>query len=188
MKYAIFGSSFAGGLLWMIVWAMTALLPEAPSGQYRDGVEQWHGLLVLSIVLIAFGQLMWIGDRKAQLGRTAKLSMSAVIAGELLVGFGRLIQIYGADPQPWAGIGWILTAVSLLACGLVLGRRSPLWLRAAMITAAICFGLLSDLDWRAWLALPFGILWPVLTYSECVREAGAGRESKKIKYNFLKDG
>ncbi|MFK7691292.1 hypothetical protein [Paenibacillus sp. HJGM_3] len=150
-----------GGLLWIISWTKVSLYPPAPAGGYREG-EDVHGILIAAILLLAFGQLVWLSAERAFLGLAAKISLGVVPVAILLMAIGRFNQALGGDPQPAVAIGWILTAVSMLTLSFALGKRYALWIRALILVAAICFGLLSEQDWRSWLALPYGMCWSIL--------------------------
>ncbi|WP_090787309.1 hypothetical protein [Paenibacillus sp. GP183] len=127
---------------------------------------------------MVIGQLIWLNAQKSFLGTAAKISLGIVPIAILLMAIGRFKQSFGGDPQPTVAIGWILTALSMLAVSFALGNRFVLWIRAFILISAICFGLLSEQDWRSWLALPYGICWSVM-FLVHTRKRGDARVTSK---------
>ncbi|UJF33032.1 hypothetical protein [Paenibacillus hexagrammi] len=165
-----------GGLLWIVCWTKVSMYPPAPLGGYREG-EDVHGLLITAILLLVIGQVFWIRAERAHVGTAALISQAVVSAAILLMAIGRFIQSLGGDPQPTVAIGWILTVLSMLVFSMTLGKPYTFWSRALILLTALCFAFLSELDWRSWLALPYGICWSILFLVPVRRKS---RESAKV--------
>ncbi|WP_040951205.1 hypothetical protein [Gorillibacterium massiliense] len=154
-------SLILGSLIWIAVWTSVSLLDPAPPGGYREGVADTHLYLLFSIALMTAGLVTVYLHQAHDLPFVGKAAFLLALAGFLLFGGGRLLQEFGHNPQPMAGIGWILFAVFLVIYSIVCLVKGVFYptTRTVLLLAAISLLLLSDLDWRSWLAVPFGLIW-----------------------------
>ncbi len=150
-----------GCILWIYVWTKVSLNPPALPGEYRSG-EDMLGLLVASIFILVICQIIWITAERSILNKAATIVMYFIPGSILLMGIGRFMQIFGGEPQPLVAIGWILTSLSMIVSSFLIGKQYVLWMRILIFISGISFLLISDLDWRSWLALPYGIFWFII--------------------------
>lgn len=154
----------AGAASWLVLIAVIAARPEAPSGRSDD----LNGVIALSGLLILAGML---GLHLRQAGRPRWLGAAATVlagAGATLVAAGLLLRPGGEmDPALLlVGIGILALIVSFALAGVATIQAAVLPRPAGWL---LIIGSLALLDFRfedagVWLGVPFGLAWLWLGY------------------------
>jgi len=154
-------SALLGSLIWIGVWVTLGLMEPAPPGGYRDGATVVHPYIVAATALILIGHVGLYLKQRSGLGLIGTGAFLLSLLGMLLIGGARLAQELGFDPQPWAGVGWVLQTVSLLVYSIVTlwKRKLPRSIGIALLIAALSQVFVNDMDHRAWLGVPYGLSW-----------------------------
>ena len=160
----IAGPSMAlGSLVWIVIWARWASLPEAAAGEVKPGGELFDMLTVFCVVLVLIG---FTGAHFLQADRTWSASASSVVL--LWAGVAMMATwVAGLVGSYMAFVGGVLTLLlgSAIFCfASIRAQVLPTSAIVPVIVGVLLFFFMNPDDWRALLAVPLGVSWLWLGY------------------------
>lgn len=160
----IAGPSMAlGGLVWIVIWARWASLPEPAAGEVKPGGELFDMLNVLCVALVVIG---FTGAHFLPAVRTWSASASSVVL--LWAGVAMMATwVVGLVGSYMAFVGGVLTLLLGLAIFCLSSIRAQVLPTSAIvpvIVGVLLFPFMNPDDLRALLAVPMGASWLWLGY------------------------
>jgi hypothetical protein len=154
-----------GGVVWMLAFSAMALRPSGiPGGAYRqtDDLAVWQGIAATFIAISIVGYHAEFGRVLATWGR---LGLSVAGVGSV---FGVATGVAAAltRGEAWLMPFLVIPAVLVMVVGSLLFGVAilqqamwPRWPGALLVVAALLMFCFNSEDWRACLAVPFGLAW-----------------------------
>ena len=160
-------AALLGGLAWAAWGGLLALRPAGVPGRpHRDG-DGLEIYLVTGVVLITVGLVGFYFRQARRFEGRGKVPFVIGIAGSLIMVGGWGLTF--ASEQFWmvGMLGYFALFIGMLLAGLrlLVGTDSTRWTGALLIAASLALITFNTEDWRAWLAVPFGLAWVLLGYT-----------------------
>lgn len=186
-------AALLGGVLIVVYAVITASMPRGCIGdecafrEMRD-TGSIDALLLLGLLFVAAGAV-GLMLRLRETGRFGWLGRSGVIVG----GVGFVLAVLatitavmtdGMSPlMPYfvvPGLLAILVGLLLLGVAVLRARVLPLPTALLLIVSLVAMFSFNDQNWRALMAVPFGIAWVALGYALLSEKKVSGRQPARV--------
>lgn len=155
---------FIAGVLWAVVWAHRASLPVPSPDEVKPGGEIFDLRVVASLVFFTVGMAGVQSIRARQTGRFGVVGLGLICFGVALMATWvyELLDLY-----PAFVLGGMSVLVGTVLFAVVAMRAKALSaVTAVPIAASILFLAVNPDNRQAYLAVPLGVAWVWLAYSE----------------------
>lgn len=159
------GSLLMAGVLWSVVWAHRASVPIPGPDEVKPGGELFDLRVVASLGLFTIGMAGVQSARARSTGRTGAVGFGLICLGVVFMG----AWVYEAlDFYPLFVLGGMTVLIGAVLFTVVALRAKTMSIAAAgpLLFASLLFIAVNPDNRQAYLAVPLGIAWVWLAYTE----------------------